>query len=289
MCGTEGSKLPKRFIVEIPAGVPLGDGTRETRTDAVPHFVAYTPVECSCFSIKAKVVSVQCDGLRQRSDAVYAPESDSVVWDVIEKARLVQVRAHGEAVNLPRTDTGLYLEPVKAQAHVGALANIDQAPGAICQLVSPGSELDPVTFIPRSDFEKCCLEIDLFFVDRPWSTNAIRIETTFELHEGANVLAVMNVEIKHVPFIEIGVHERLLAPVVVSDLFPNLTSFAAHGQEPVIPTGPQTNIFDGVPKLLPLSRIGEKTPVIVLAEQVIDPCRRRGFSGRNRLASRKCR
>src|SRR5216684_2025716 len=228
VCGTEGSELPKRFIVEIPSGLHLGDGTRKTRTNTVPHFVADASVERSCFSIEADVVSVECDGLRQRSDAVYAPKSDSVVWDVIEKARLVQVRAHGEAVNLPRTDTGLHLEPVKAQAHVGALANIDQAPGAIFQLVSPGSELDPVTFIPRSDFEKCCLEIELFFVDRPWSTNAIRIETTFELHERANVLAVMNVEIKHVPSVEIGVHERLLAPVVVSDLFPNLASFAAH-------------------------------------------------------------
>src|SRR5258706_9279242 len=220
MCGTEGSKLPKRFIVEIPAGVPLGDGTRETRTDAVPHFVAYTPVECSCFSIKAKVVSVQCDGLRQRSDAVYAPESDSVVWDVIEKARLVQVRAHGEAVNLPRTDTGLHLEPVKAQAHVGALANIDQAPGAIFQLVSPSSELDPVAFVPRSDFQECCLEIDLFFVDRSRATDSVRIQTAFELDERADVLAIMNVEIKHVALVEIAIHEWPLAPVVVSYLFP---------------------------------------------------------------------
>jgi hypothetical protein len=129
----------------------------------VPDFVAYTPVECSCFSIEAKIVSVQCDGLRQRSDAVYAPKSDSVVWDVIEKARLVQVRAHGEAVNLPRTDTGLHLEPVKAQAHVGAFANIDQSSNAIFQFVSPGPELDPVAFISRSDFEECCLEIELFF------------------------------------------------------------------------------------------------------------------------------
>src|SRR5713226_2871761 len=89
VCRTEGSELPKRFIVEIPAGLHLGDGTRKTPTDTVPHFVAYTPVECSCFSIEAKVVSVQCDGLLQRSDAVYAPKSDGVVWDVIEKARLV--------------------------------------------------------------------------------------------------------------------------------------------------------------------------------------------------------
>src|SRR5216683_809864 len=289
VCRTEGSELPKRFIVEIPAGLPLGHGTRKTRTDTVPHFVADTSVERSCFSIEADVVSVECDGLRQRSDAVYAPKSDCMVWDVVEKTRLVQVRAHGEAVNLPRTDTGLHLEPVKAQAHVGPFANIDQPPGAILHLMSPDSELDPVAFIPYSDFEKCCLEIELLFVDRPRTTDAVRIQTALELDKRPNVLAVMNVEIKHVPFIEIGVHERLLAPVVVSDLFPNLTSFAAHGQEPVIPTGPQTNIFDGVPKLLPLSRIGEKTPVIVLAEQVIDRCWRRGFSGRNRLASRKCR
>src|SRR6266446_888714 len=289
VCGTEGSELPKCFIVEIPAGLHLGDGTTKTRTDTVPHFVADTSVECSCFSIEAKVVSVQCDGLRQRSDAVYAPKSDSVVWDVIEKPRFVQVRAHGEAVNLPRTDTGLHLEPVKAQAHVGALANIDQSSGAVLHLMSPGSDLDPVAFIPRSDFEKCCLEIELFFVDRSRTTGSIGVQAAFEFNERANVLAVLNVEIKHVPFVEIGVHERLLAPVVVSDLFPNLASFAPHGQEPIISIGPQTNIFDGVPKLLPLSRVCEKTPVIVLAEQVIDPCRRRGFSGRNRLASRKCR
>src|SRR5258707_13669595 len=105
MCGTEGYKLPKRFIVEIPAGAPLGDGTRKTCTDTVPHLVAYTPVECSCFSIEAKVVSVQCDGLRQRSDAVYAPKSDGVIGWIVKKSRLGQVRPHGEPVNLPRTDT----------------------------------------------------------------------------------------------------------------------------------------------------------------------------------------
>src|SRR6266481_2583589 len=58
---TEGSELPKRFIVEIPAGLHLGDGTRKTRTDTVPHFVAGTSVECSRFSIKAKVISIQCN------------------------------------------------------------------------------------------------------------------------------------------------------------------------------------------------------------------------------------
>src|ERR1700688_2254591 len=229
VCGTEGSELPKRLIVEIPVGLPLGDGTRKTRTDTVPHFVADTSVECSCFSIKTNVVSVQRGGVRQWSDAVYAPESNSVIRCIVKKSWLVQVWAHGEAVNLPRTHTGFYLEPIKAQAHVGPFANIDQAPGTIFQLVSPGSELYPVTFIPRCDFEKCCLEVELLFVDRSRTTGAVRIQTAFELDKRANVLAVMNVKIKHVPFVEIGVHERLLAPVIVSDLFPNLARFTAHG------------------------------------------------------------
>src|SRR5712671_6009160 len=226
VCGTEVSELPKCFIVEIPAGVPFGNGTRKTRTDTVPYFMADTPVECSCFSVEAKVVSVQCDGLGQRSDAVYAPKSDCMIGRVVKKARLVQVRLEGEAVNLPRTDTGLHLEAVKAQAHVGAFANIDQSSGAVLHLMSPGSELDPVAFISYSDFEKCCLKIQFLFVDRSRTADTVRIQTAFELDERPNVLAVMNVEIKHVPFVEIAVHERLLAPVVVSDLLPNLTSFA---------------------------------------------------------------
>src|ERR1700739_806398 len=287
VCGTKCSELPKGYIVAIPAGLPLGDGTRKARTNSVPHFVAATSVECGCVSIEAKIVSVQRDGLGQWSDAVYTPKSDSVIGCIVKKSWFVQVWPHGEAVNLPRPDTGLHLEPVKTQAHVGAFANVDQAPGAIFQFVSPGSDLDPVAFIPCSNFQKRCLKIELLFVDRPRTTDAIRIEATFKFHERATVFAVMNVEIKHVPFVEIAVHERLLAPVVVSDLFPYLASFATDGKEPIIPTWPQTNVFDGVPKLLPQGRIGKKTPVIILAKQVIDTFRRRGFSGRNRLASRE--
>src|ERR1700751_5426770 len=139
--------------------------------------------------------------------------------------------------------------------------------------MSSSSELDPVVFIPCSDFEKCCLKIEPLFVNRSRTADTIGIQTAFEFDERANVLAVTNVEIKHVAFVEVAVHERLLAPVVVSNLLPNLACFATDGQEPVIPTGPQTNIFDGVPKLLPLRRVVQKTPVVVLAEQVVDPGR----------------
>src|SRR6266446_3573401 len=59
ICGTEASKLPKRFVIEIPARLRLSNGTRQTRTDAVPHFVGNASVECGCFSIEAKIVDIQ--------------------------------------------------------------------------------------------------------------------------------------------------------------------------------------------------------------------------------------
>src|SRR5882724_1005526 len=151
-----------------------------------------------------------------------------MIRNIIEEAWLVQVRPHGEAVNLPRADAGLYLESVKTQADIWALPHIDKATGAVFHLLSAGSELDPVPLISRSDFEKCGLEIQFLFVDWPRAADAVRIQPAFQLHERAHVLAVVNVEIKRVPLVKIAVHERLLTPVVVSNLFPHLTSFAAH-------------------------------------------------------------
>src|SRR6266404_2122263 len=153
-----------------------------------------------------------------------------MIGRVIKEARLVQVRSHGEAVNLPRSDPGLDLESVKTQPDIWTLPHIDQATRAIFHLLSAGPELDPVPIISRSDFEECGLEIQLLFVDWSRAADAVRIQTTFQLHERANVLSVVNVNVKHVPLVEIAVHEWLLAPVVVSNLFPNLASFTSHGK-----------------------------------------------------------
>src|SRR6267154_58211 len=56
--GTEASKLPKRFVIEIPARFRLSNGTRQTRTDGVTHFVRNASVERGCFSIEAKIVDI---------------------------------------------------------------------------------------------------------------------------------------------------------------------------------------------------------------------------------------
>src|SRR6185369_9223212 len=110
-------------------------------------------------------------------DAIHAPESDRMIRNVIEEARLVQVRPHGEAVNLPRSDAGLYLESVKTQPDIRALPHIDQATRTVFHLLSSSSELDPVPIISRSDFDECGLEIQLLFVDRPRAADAVRIQT----------------------------------------------------------------------------------------------------------------
>ena len=80
-----------------------------------------------------------------------------------------------------------------------------------------------------------------------------------------SVLAVVNITVKHVPFIEIALYERLLAPVVVSNLFPNLAYFTSHGQEPVIPVVSPRNVLDGIPRILSFRPIGKETPVVVFA------------------------
>src|SRR6267154_1830686 len=125
-----------------------------------------------------------------------------MIRNVIKEARLVQVRPHGEPVNLPTTDACRYLESVKAQADIWALPHIDQATRAVFHFMSAGPELDPVPIISRSDFEECGLEIQLLFVDWPRAADAVRIQPAFQLHKRAHVLAVVNVNVKHVPLVE---------------------------------------------------------------------------------------
>src|SRR5260370_16235779 len=94
-----------------------------------------------------------------------------------------------------------------------------------------------VVFIPMSpNLEEPCLKVELLFVDRTRAANPIGVQAALQLDKEANVIAVTYIDIEHVPLVEIGVHEGLLAPVVVSDLFPNFASFAAYGYEPVIST-----------------------------------------------------
>src|SRR5579859_6794676 len=98
-------------------------------------------------------------------DAVDTPETDSVVRSVVEKSGFIQIRAHGETVNLPGADASFYFETVEAQTHVGAFSNIDQPPGAILHLMSSGADFDPAACVRSSYLEKCGLKVELLFID----------------------------------------------------------------------------------------------------------------------------
>src|ERR1700678_494518 len=85
------------------------------------------------------------------------------------------------------------------------------------------------------------------------------------------MLAIVQVEIGHVPFIEIPIKIRRLAPVVVSDLLPDLAGFAAHGHVPVIGALAERDVFYGVPEILPEASIVMKTPALILPQQLAAP------------------
>src|ERR1700692_1272146 len=110
----------------------------------------------------------------------YTPQN-STEWSgaLSKNSGVVQARSHGETVNLPTADAGLYLESVKTQADIWALPHIDYATRSVFHLLSAGSERDPVSIISRSDFEKCGLKIQFLFVDRPRTADTVRIQTAF--------------------------------------------------------------------------------------------------------------
>src|SRR5258708_30856763 len=97
------------------------------------------------------------------------------------------------------------------------------------------------------------------------------MQSALQFDEGTDMPAIMQVKIGHIPFIEVPVPIRRLAPVVVSDLLPDLASFAAHGHVPVIGALPERDVFDGVPEVLPEASVAQKTPVLILPQQLVTP------------------
>jgi len=96
-------------------------------------------------------------------------------------------------------------------------------------LKSPGSELDQFRSSPVPTSRNAVWKSNFFSSIGLGPPDTVRIQTAFELDERPNVPAIVDVEIKHVPFVEIAIHEALLTPVVIAYLFPNLASFAPQG------------------------------------------------------------
>ncbi len=110
------------------------------------------------------------------------------------------------------------------------------------------------------------MKVELLFVDRTRAANPIGVQAALQLDECTNVLAIVNVEIEHVSFIEVSVHVGLLSPAVVSDLLPDLSGFSSNRHEPVIDSAAKPDVFDRVPKFLTQGRVPQETPIFVFPQ-----------------------
>jgi len=77
-----------------------------------------------------------------------------------------------------------------------------------------------------------------------------------------------------------------LTPVIVSDLFPDLSRLSSNREVPIVRAVSQRNVFDRVPEVLPEIRIPQKAPILVLAQQLVTAIRDRGSGYRIRLGAR---
>src|SRR5277367_2656890 len=124
-----------------------------------------------------------------------------------------------------------------------------------------------------ADFEKCRLEIEPFLVDRPRTARSKVLQSALELYEDAKVLPQMPVRVQHVPLEQKRVHVPLFSPVVVSGLLERFTDFAAETDVTRLTAKP--DVFDRIPEVRAQRRVGQETPVVVFAQQIIAPLGRR--------------
>jgi hypothetical protein len=98
------------------------------------------------------------------------------------------------------------------------------------------------------------LEIKFLFVDWPWTAEPKGLQSTLQLEERADVTAVVKIKGKHVALVQVPVHVRLLAPVVISNLFPDLSGFSANRHIPITAVS-KWNVFNWIPKIPPETSI----------------------------------
>jgi hypothetical protein len=133
-----------------------------------------------------------------------------------------------------------------------------QTPGAVLEFLPANTECDGILTCGGANFQQSCLKVEFPFVDGPWTTVPERIQAALQLDKGTNVLVVVNVERKHVPFIEVPIPVRILSLVIVSDLLPDFSGLTTNGHEPIVIPMAKPDVFDGVPEVLPQAGSREK-------------------------------
>src|SRR5262249_1886915 len=122
------------------------------------------------------------------------------------------------------------------------------------------------TFSACTQFQKRRLKIELLFVYRTRTAFTGGVQPTLQLEESAHAFSEVQVQRERVPLIEISVHEGMLPPVVVSDLFPDFAGFSANGQVPINRVFAEWNVFDLVPGIASETCVAEKAPILIFPE-----------------------
>jgi hypothetical protein len=125
-----------------------------------------------------------------------------------------------------------------------------------------GSEGDPVLFSSGANVEERGVKVESLLIDWSGTTVAERLNSAFQLNKCTEVLAVMNIEVRHVPLEKEEVLDRC-HPLIVPDPLRGLPSLTSDVQVPVVAIAPQAYVFDRIPKVLPEARVAQEAPVLV--------------------------
>lgn len=143
----------------------------------------------------------------QESRCVDAPETNCRVRRIIEKSWLVLVRPHSKSIHLPRIDFAAHQKAIETQAHIRTFAYVNQSSRAIFQFLPADAKLDRVRPFAGAYLKESSLKIELFLINRPWTTSTERVQSTFEFDKCPDVFTVMDIEVKHVSLIEVSIHD----------------------------------------------------------------------------------
>src|SRR5215469_1412828 len=128
---SETAELPIGFIIKVPTWSLLRDGAPQPCAEGVPQLVSRAPLVGSLFGIDTEVVEIHRNVAAERSRAVYPPKAGLVIGTIVEKSKAIEIRTHGEAIDMPRPDLAHDLKSNKTLSHIWSFPDRYQTAGTV--------------------------------------------------------------------------------------------------------------------------------------------------------------
>jgi hypothetical protein len=196
-----------------------------------------------------------------------------VIRGIVEEPKIIHIGPNGPRVDIPLTGLTAKFHPIETLPDVGTFADRNQPSRSVVQLLPTDSQNGPILFMRVADLEKRRFEVKPFLVDRPRTTRAKVLQSALELYKDAKVFPQMPVRVQHVPLEEKRIHVPLFSPVVISDLLESFTDFPT--ETDVARLAAKRDVLDRIPEIRALRWVGQETPVVVFAQQIVGPPGRR--------------